>query len=70
MLSFLLKAGSPSPLQKLVDHSRSKDQFLRVTIKRLTKTQIFEDELKEVNEWNKVLLAHNLELEAQLVEEG
>jgi hypothetical protein len=53
--------------QKLVKHSCSKDQFLRVTIKRLTETQLFKDEMKEMSELNSVLLAHNRELEAQLV---
>jgi hypothetical protein len=55
-------------MQKLIEHSRSKDQFLRVTLKRLTETQLFKDELKEVSKMNKVLLAHNQELETQLAE--
>jgi hypothetical protein len=42
---------------------------LRVAIKRLAETQTFEDELKELSELNEVLLDHNKELEAQLVEE-
>jgi hypothetical protein len=45
-----------------------KDKFLRVAIKRLTKTQIFDDELKQVNDLNENLMAHNQELESQLVE--
>jgi hypothetical protein len=36
-------------MQDLVEHSSSKDQFLIVAIKRLTETQTFEDELKEVS---------------------
>jgi hypothetical protein len=35
-----------------VEHSHSKDRFLRVGIKRLAETQTFEDELKEVSELN------------------
>jgi hypothetical protein len=45
-----------------------KDKFLRVAIKRLTKTQIFDDELKQVNDLNENLMAHNQELESQPVE--
>jgi hypothetical protein len=56
-------------MQKPVEQSRSKDQFLKVTIKRLTETQTFEDELKEVSELNEVLLDHNQELKARLTEE-
>jgi hypothetical protein len=56
-------------MQNLVEHSRSKDQFLRVAIKRHTKTQTFEDELKEVSELNELLLDLNQELEAQLAED-
>jgi hypothetical protein len=45
---------------------------LRVALKRFTKTQLFEDELKKVSEEevNKVLLAHNQELETQLAEKS
>jgi hypothetical protein len=56
-------------MQKPVEQSRSKDQFLRVAIKRLTETQTFEDELKEVSELNEVLLDHNQKLKARLTEE-
>jgi hypothetical protein len=41
----------------LVKHSQEKDQFLKVAVKRMTETQILEDELKEVSELNSVLLA-------------
>jgi hypothetical protein len=51
-------------MQNLVEYSCSKDQFLRVVIKRLAETQTFEDELKEVSELNEVLLDHNQELKA------
>jgi hypothetical protein len=51
-------------VQALVEHFEAKDQFLRVTVKRLTETQLSEDELKEVSQLNIVLLARNQELEA------
>jgi hypothetical protein len=54
----------------LVEDHEAQDQFLRVAVKRLTETQLFEDELKEVSQLNTVLLAHNQELEAQLAEES
>jgi hypothetical protein len=57
-------------MQTLVEHSQAKYQFLRVTVKRITETQLLEDELKEVSELNIVLLAHNQDLEAQLAEES
>jgi competence protein ComGC len=41
----------------LVKHSEAKDQFLIVAVKRMMKTQLFEDELKEVSQLNSVLLA-------------
>jgi hypothetical protein len=39
---------------------------MRVAIKRLAKTQIFEDELKQVKDLNVNLMAHNQELESRL----
>jgi hypothetical protein len=42
-----------------MEHSRSKDKFLRVTLKRIIETQLFEYKLKEVNESDKILLARN-----------
>jgi hypothetical protein len=54
----------------LIEHHEAKDQFLRVAVKRLSETQLFEDELKEVSQLNTVLLAHNQELEARLAEES
>jgi hypothetical protein len=53
----------------LVKHSKVKDQFLRVVVKRMTKTQLFEDELKEMSQLNSILLAQKLELEIKLAEE-
>jgi phosphoserine aminotransferase len=51
----------------LVSHSQAKDQILKVAIKQMKGTQIFEDELKEVSELNSVLFTQNQELEAKLV---
>jgi hypothetical protein len=56
-------------MQALIQHSKNKDQFLKVAIKRMGETQLFEDELKEVNESNLILLADKQKLEAQLAEE-
>jgi hypothetical protein len=61
---------TPLLFQNIIKHSQSKDQFLRVSLKRLTKTQILEDELKEVSELNKVNLAQNQELESQLADKS
>jgi hypothetical protein len=41
---------------------------MRVAIKRLIETQIFEDELKQVKDLNENLMAHNQELESRLAE--
>jgi hypothetical protein len=54
----------------LIEHHEAKDQFLKVAVKILSETQLFEDELKEVSQLNIVLLAHNHELEAQQAEES
>jgi hypothetical protein len=56
---YYLIQAPPLSDQKLIEHSQSKDQYLRVALKRLTKTQLFKDELKEVSESNKILLARN-----------
>jgi hypothetical protein len=45
--------------QKIIEHSSSKDKFLRVAIKRLTKTHLFEDELKQVKDLNDNIVACN-----------
>jgi hypothetical protein len=55
-------------MQALIQHCKNKDQFLKVTIKRMGETQLFEDELKEANESNSILLADKQKLEAQLAE--
>jgi hypothetical protein len=54
----------------LVEHHEAKDQFLRVAVKRLIETQLFEDELKEVSQLNIVLLPCNQELEARMAKES
>jgi folate-dependent phosphoribosylglycinamide formyltransferase PurN len=59
-----------SDFQALVKHSQDKDQFLKAAIKRMTETQVLEDELKEVSKLNLVLFAQQQELEAKLVEES
>jgi hypothetical protein len=46
-------------MEALVEHSQSKDKFLRIVVKRLTETQLFKDELKEVSQLNTILLALN-----------
>jgi hypothetical protein len=47
--------GSDSFMQVLLKHSHDKDQFLKVAVKRMTETQILEDDLNEVNKLNSVL---------------
>jgi hypothetical protein len=56
-------------MQAVAKHSQDKDQFLKVSIKRMQDTQMFESELKEANKYNSVLFARLQELEAQLAEE-
>jgi hypothetical protein len=65
---FVLKFDS-SLIQAMVKHSQDKDQFLKVSIKRMQETQMFEDELKEANEHNSILFARLQEHEAKLAEE-
>jgi hypothetical protein len=67
-LPSLLHLDSSISAQNLIEHSLLKDQYQRDALKRLTETHLLEDELKEANESNKILLAHNQELEAQLAE--
>jgi hypothetical protein len=54
----------------LVNHSKAKDQFLKVAVKRMMETQLFQDELEEVSQLNSVLFTWNQELESQLAEES
>jgi hypothetical protein len=61
---------TPLLIQKIIEHCQSKDKFIRVSLKRLTEAQTFEDEFKRVSALNEVLLAQNPELETQLAEES
>jgi hypothetical protein len=54
----------------IVNHSKAKDQFLKVAVKWMMETQLFEDELKEVSQLNSFLFTWNQELKAQLAEES
>jgi hypothetical protein len=75
-ISFLLHVTAlsliltPFFFQQLIAHSQSKDQYIRVALKRLTETQILDDELKEERTLNQTLLARNQEIETQLTTEG
>jgi hypothetical protein len=64
-----LELGS-SLIQEVVKHSRDKDQFLRVSLKRMQETQMYETELKEVNEYLSALFTRLEELEAKCDEEA
>jgi hypothetical protein len=44
-------------MQALLKHSQDNDQFLKVALKRMTETQVLEDELNKVSKLNSVLLA-------------
>jgi hypothetical protein len=59
-----------SLIQSVVKHSQDKDQFLRVSLKRMQETQLYENELKEMNEYNSVLFAQLQELEAKCAVEN
>jgi hypothetical protein len=61
----LILSSDSSLIQAMVKHSQDKDQFLKVSIKRMQETQMYEDELKEANEYNSVLFARLKELEAK-----
>jgi hypothetical protein len=56
-------------MQAVVKHSRDKDQFLRVSLKRMQETHMYESELKEVNEYISPLFARLKELESKCTEE-
>jgi hypothetical protein len=66
----LILRSDSSLIQAVVKHSQDKDQFLKVSIKRMQETQMYEDELKEANEYNSVLFARLQELEAKCAEES
>jgi hypothetical protein len=57
-------------MQALVKHSQANDQFPKVTIKWMMKTQILDDDLKEVSELNSILLAEKQEIETKLAKES
>jgi hypothetical protein len=69
-ITVLLSILTPLFFQQLIEYSQSKDQYIRVALKRLTETQILDDELKEEKALNKALLARNQELETQLAAES
>jgi hypothetical protein len=68
--SYLLTLRPDSSLiQAVVEHSRDKDQFLRVSLKRMQATQMYETELKEANEYILALFAWLKHLEAKCAKE-
>jgi hypothetical protein len=69
--SYLLTLRLNSSLiHAVVKHSRDKDQFLRVSLKRMQETQIYENDLKEANEYISALFALLEELEAKCTKEN
>jgi hypothetical protein len=66
----LILRSDSSLIQVVIEHSQDKDQFLKVSIKRMQETQMYEDELKEANEYNSVLFPRLQELEAKCTEES
>jgi hypothetical protein len=69
--SYLLTLRLNSSLiHAVVKHSRDKDQFLRVSLKRMQETQIYENDLKEANEYISALFAWLEELEAKCIKEN
>jgi hypothetical protein len=68
--SYLLTLRPNSSLKHaVVKHSRDKDQLLRVSLKRMQETQMYENELKEANEYISALTARLEELEAKCTDE-
>jgi hypothetical protein len=57
---------TPFLVQKIIEHSQSKDKFLRASLRRIVEAKNFEDELMWMSIMNEMLLARNQELEAQL----
>jgi hypothetical protein len=69
--SYLLTLRLNSSLiHAVVKHSRDKDQFLRVSLKRMQETQIYENDLKEANEYISALFARLEELKAKCTKEN
>jgi hypothetical protein len=69
-LYLLTSRFNPFLMQAVVKHSQDKDQFLRVSHKRMQETQMYENELKEANENISTLFARLHELEAKCTEEN
>jgi hypothetical protein len=69
-LYFLTLRPNSSLIQEVVKHSRDKNQFLRVSLKRMQENQMYETELKEANEYNSTLFAWLKELEAKCTKEN
>jgi hypothetical protein len=67
--TFILRLDS-SLIQAVIKHSQDKDQFLKVSIRRMQQTQMYKDELKEANEYNSILFARLQELKAKCAEES
>jgi hypothetical protein len=66
---FILKLDS-SLIQAMVKPSQDKDQFLKVSNKRMQETQMYEDEHKEANKYNSILFARLQELEDKCIKES
>jgi hypothetical protein len=59
-----------SLIQAVIKHSQDKDQVLKVSIKRMQETQMYEDKLEEANEYNSILSARLEEHEKKCAEES
>jgi hypothetical protein len=70
MLPLTFLPGESSLIQAVIKHSQDKDQFLRVLLKRIQETQMYENELKKANEYISALFARLQELEAKCAEEN
>jgi hypothetical protein len=70
MLPLTFLPGDSSLIQAVIKHSQDKDQFLRVLLKRIQETQMYENELKKANEYISALFARLQELEAKCAEEN
>jgi hypothetical protein len=53
-------------VQKIIEHSQSKDKFQRASLRRIYEAQNFEDQVMRMSAMNEMLLVWNQELEAQL----
>jgi hypothetical protein len=66
----LTSRPNSSLIQAVVKHSGDKDQFLKVSLKKMQETQMYETELKEANEYILSLFTWLEELEAKCTEEN